>query len=237
MKVDLHTHTVASGHAWGTLFENVKEAKSKGIKLLAITDHGPSALGASTDVYFKSLKRIPKTIDGVRILSGVEANIINNKGKLDLEDEVLKKLDVVIVGFHKRCGYTDQGIKKNTKVLIKAMQNPYVKMLSHPYQSKIKIDIEKITQEAIKRNILLEINASYFFTKKIADKEIMDKLKLMIKILKENKKKMIINSDAHNPYEIGNFDDVISRFDELGINEDNLLNNDKEAVFKFFNIS
>ena len=237
MKVDLHTHTIASGHAWGTLFENTREAKKQGIELLAITDHGPAVLGAPCNVYFKSVKRAPKIVEGVKVLFGVEANIINEQGKLDLSNETLEKLDIVIAGLHKNCGYADQGIEKNTEVLINAMQNPHIKIISHPYSSRMKIDIEKITEEAIKRNILLEINASYFLEHRIKDKEMWEKLKKMVKIFKKNNKKMIINSDAHNPYEVGNFTNVIAKFDELGINEDDLLNNDPKAVLKFFNIS
>ena len=237
MKIDLHTHTVASGHAFGTVYENAKGAKANGIELLAITDHGPAVPGSACKTYFICGDRIPKVIEGVRILFGAEANIVNNEGKLDLPDKVLKKLDIVMIGFHKNCGYIDQGIEKNTEALIKAMQNPYVKMMSHPYGSKMKINIEKVTKEAMKKNILLEINASYFFTNKIKNEEILNKLKIMVRILKDNNKKMIISSDAHSPYEIGKFDSVIDRFDELGISEDDLLNNDKEAVLKFFNIS
>ena len=77
MKIDLHTHTIASGHAFGTLFENVKEAKSKGIELLAVTDHGPTLPGSAPRTYFMCGDRIPKVIEGVRVLFGVEANIIN----------------------------------------------------------------------------------------------------------------------------------------------------------------
>ena len=237
MKIDLHTHTIASGHAFGTLFENVKEARSKGIELLAVTDHGPTLPGSAPRTYFMCGDRIPKVIEGVRVLFGVEANIINDEGKLDLSDKILKKLDIVIIGFHYNCGYIDQGIEKNTKVLIRAMQNPYVKMISHPYISKTEVNIEKITKEAIKRDILLEINASCFLKNRIKDEKMWSKLKIMIKILKDNNKKMIISSDAHSPYEIGQFDVVIDKFNELGIDKNDLLNNDKEAVLKFFNIS
>jgi putative hydrolase len=236
LKVDLHTHTIASGHAWGTLFENVKEAKKKGMELLALTDHGPAILGAPTKVYFESLSRVPKIIEGLRILSGVEANIINNEGKIDLTDEILKKLDIVILGLHYDCGYIDQGVEKNTEVLIKAMKNPYVKMISHPYSSRLKINIEKVTKETMKKNILLEINASYFLKNRLNPEEI-NKMKIMIKLLKDNNQKMIINSDAHNPYEVGDFSKVIAKFDELGLSEDDLLNNNPKAVLKFLDIS
>lgn len=237
MKVDLHTHTIASGHAFGTLLENVREAKTKGIELLAVTDHGPAGSGAPNANYFRVGFRLPKYIEGVRVLFGVEANIVDSEGHLDLPDEVLKKIDVVMLGFHKDCGYLDQGIEKNTEVFIKALDNPYVKMISHPYGDQVVIDIEKFTRAAISKNILLEINTSYFTLKKINDVGTWDRLKTMVRILKENNQKMIINSDAHTPYEIGEFGLVLDKLEELGITESDLLNNDPEAVLKFFNRS
>lgn len=237
MKIDLHTHTVASGHAFGTVRENVKKASENGIKLLAITDHGPALLGAPREVYFRCGDRMPKIIDGVRVLFGVEANIINEYGDLDLSDEVLKKLDVVMAGLHSGCGYEDQGIEKNTEVLIKAMDNPYLKMISHPYSPKIKVDIEKITKAAIKNNIVLELNASYFFAEKINNKYIWNNIKKMVQILKENNQRILINSDAHSPFEIGEFKNVKDKFEELGINDNDILNNSEEEVLKLFNVN
>ncbi|MFA4942383.1 MAG: PHP domain-containing protein [Patescibacteria group bacterium] len=237
MKVDLHTHTVASGHAFGTIWENSRQAKLNGLEMIAIADHGPAGAGAPDITYFRVGIRNPKIIEGVRVLFGVEANVIDDNGSLDLPNKVLEKLDIVMVGLHRDCGYVDQGLEKNTEVLIKAMKNPYVKMVSHPYGSKIKVDIEKITKAAIEENVLLELNASYFVEDKLEDEEMWTKIKTMVKILKDNHKKIIINSDAHTPYEIGDFTNVINKFDELGINEDDILNNDPAAILKFFNIS
>jgi putative hydrolase len=237
MKIDLHTHTIASGHAFGTVWENAKAAKEQGLEMIAITDHGPALPGAPNWRYFTCHNRMPRVIEGVTILFSVEASIINDNGDIDLPESILKKLDFVMAGLHADCGYLDQGEEKNTAVLIKAMNNPYVKMISHPYGSKYKVDIEKITEVALEKNILLEINASYFREKKIEDEVMWNKLKTMVKIFKANNRKMIINSDAHSPFEIGRFGNVIARFEELGITEDDVLNNDPDAVLKFFNIS
>lgn len=237
MKVDLHTHTVASGHAFGTVWENAKAAKEAGVELLAITDHGPGMSGATVEVYFQCGNRMPRVIEGVTILFGVEANVINDNGDIDLSEKILKRLDFVTVGLHEDCGYVDQGVEKNTEALIKAMNNPYVKMISHPYAPTIKIDIEKVTQAAIEKNILLEINASYFREKKASNVEMWAKLKTMVGMFKAAGKKMIINSDAHSPFEIGQFGEVVARFDELGISEDDLLNNDVQAVLKILDVT
>ncbi len=236
MKIDLHTHTVLSGHAFGTVQENARIAKRKGISLLATTDHGPALLGSACETYFKCGDRIPKIINGVRVLFGVEANIIKENGDLDLPDRVLKKLDLVIVGLHKEVGYNDQGIDKNTEVLIKAMENQYVKIVSHPYGVSIPVDIDKVTHAAIKNNVLLELNASYFFTGKINNEVVWSGIKTMIKILKDNGKKILINSDAHSPSEVGRFEEVIAKFKELGINKKDILNYDKEEVLNLLNI-
>ena len=237
MKIDLHTHTVLSGHAFGTVQENARAAKKKNISLLAITDHGPALLGAACEIYFSCGDRIPKIINGVRVLFGVEANIINENGDLDLSDKVLKKLDLVIAGFHKEVGYNDQGIDKNTEVLIRAMENKYVKIISHPYAAGIAVDMEKITYAAIKHNVLLELNASYFFTGKINNEKVWSGIKIMVKILKDNGKKILINSDAHNPSEIGEFNEVILKFKELGIDKKDILNYNKKEVLDFLNIN
>lgn len=236
MKTDLHTHTLASGHAFGTIWENAREAKAQGLEILAITDHGPAMPGAPNKLYFMCGNRMPRIIEGVKILFGVEANIINDNGDLDLSENILKKLDFVMVGLHADCGYINQDEEKNTEVLIKAMDNPYVKVISHPYATGLPVNIEKVTKKAIEKNILLELNASYFRLKKLENEEMWNKLKTMVKILKANNIKMIINSDAHSPYEVGRFDNVSTEFEELGIDDSDILNNDPEAVLKFFKV-
>jgi len=237
MKVDLHTHTISSGHAFSTINENAQAASEKGIKLLAVTDHGPAVLGSLVNPYFFDCKnRTPQIIHGVRVLFGVEANIINADGDLDLSEELLNKLDFVAVGFHADCGYVEQGIEKDTEVLIKVMQKPYVKIIVHPYNNKIAIDMEKVALASITNNVLLEINASYFYRNYIKREGCWERLTTMIRIFKENNQKMIIGSDAHHSSEVGRFEEVIARFAELGITEDDVFNNDVAGVLKFLNI-
>ena len=59
----------------------------------------------------------------------------------------------------------------------------------------------------------------------------------MVKILKEHQQKMLINSDAHSPFEVGRFDAVVAKFGELGIGPKDIINNDPKAVLKFLNIA
>lgn len=236
MKTDLHTHTIASGHAFGTIMENAKEAAKKGIKLLGITDHGPAVLGSACKTYFECANRVPKNIDGVKILFGAEVSILDSSGKIDLPENILEKLDYVIAGFHENCGYIDLGVEKNTEAMINTMKNPYVKIIAHPYSSIMEIDIATAAKSSMKHDVLMEINASYFLKNKIKNKKIWSKMKIMAAILKEHGAKMILNSDAHNPYEVGKFKEALAKFGELGISEDDLLNSNGEEVLKLLKI-
>ncbi len=81
--VDLHMHTVASTHAYSTLSDYIAEAKRKGIKLFAITDHGPDMEDAPHHWHFINMRIWPRLVDGVGILRGIEANIKNINGEID----------------------------------------------------------------------------------------------------------------------------------------------------------
>ena len=100
---DLHTHTVASGHAFSTLKENIEEAAAKGLKAMGTSDHYSAMPGSAQPIYFTNFKAIKEKILGVRIFTGMEANIIDLEGKLDAEEAVLKKMDYVIASLHVPC--------------------------------------------------------------------------------------------------------------------------------------
>lgn len=102
LKIDLHIHTVASGHAHNTILEYINQVNKLKMKAIGISDHGPSDTESVVSrIYFLTIGRIPKKVDGVRILKGVEANIINVKGDIDVDDKVIERLDYVMANFHK----------------------------------------------------------------------------------------------------------------------------------------
>lgn len=86
--VDLHMHTVASTHAYSTLSDYIAQAKQKGIKLFAITDHGPDMEDAPHHWHFINMRIWPRVVDGVGILRGIEANIKNVDGEIDCSGNV-----------------------------------------------------------------------------------------------------------------------------------------------------
>ena len=95
---DIHTHSIASGHGTNcTISDMAKEAGRKGLKLLGISDHGPGTLASGTSSYFRSLPFCPRKRFNVDILYGVELNILNADGQIDLSDELLNNLDYAII--------------------------------------------------------------------------------------------------------------------------------------------
>lgn len=98
---DMHTHSIASGHGTECTITNMaRAAAGKGLRLLGITDHGPGTLAAGTSSYFRSLTYSPKKHFGVDLLYGIELNILDRNGSIDLDQELLCKLDYAIASMH-----------------------------------------------------------------------------------------------------------------------------------------
>ena len=103
IKLDVHTHTLASGHAYGTINEMIKEASNRNLDILGITEHGPGIPGACNPFYFFNIKVVPHMQYGVKLMLGAEINILDYKGTLDLKPEHIKHLDLRIAGIHFQC--------------------------------------------------------------------------------------------------------------------------------------
>ena len=105
IELDVHTHTIASGHAFSTIQEMAMGAKEKGIKLLGITEHAPGIPGTCETIYFRNLHIVPREMYGVNLILGAEINILDGEGNLDMDDELMSKLDLRIAGIHSLCLY------------------------------------------------------------------------------------------------------------------------------------
>ena len=60
IELDVHTHTIASGHAFSTLQEMAQAAADKGLKVLGITEHSPGVPGTCHPIYFRNLHVVPR---------------------------------------------------------------------------------------------------------------------------------------------------------------------------------
>ena len=112
--MDLHTHSLAAGHAYSTLLENIDAALAVGIRYLGMSEHGPISPGGPHEFFFSNYKVIPREYDReevsgrvvpvtggrLHLLCGVEANICDTDGKLDLEERYLQKMDYALASIH-----------------------------------------------------------------------------------------------------------------------------------------
>lgn len=91
--VDTHTHTVSSGHAYSTLLENAEFAAKNGLKMFCTTAHAPSMPGAPHFGFFANQRILPRFLHNVAIIRGVEANILNVEGDIDLDQRIIDSLE------------------------------------------------------------------------------------------------------------------------------------------------
>ena len=231
---DLHTHTLASGHAYSTLTENAQAARMKGLELIAITDHGPTVPQGAHPWYFWNLKAAPSVLDGVRVLKGCEANISGDtENGIDLSDEVLELLDIVAVGFHPTTGFDRQNRDRNTEALVRAMANPYVDMVTHPgNEHEFPVDLDLIVSAAVDFRVILELNDHSFAPTSSRAGSAQRESEFAAAALAAGAP-VAIGSDAHYALHVGRFDAALEAAERIGFTEANVVNRDASTVLQF----
>lgn len=158
IKADLHTHTLSSGHGTSdSITDMAKEAARRGMNLLGISDHGPASPGSAGPSYFRSLILCQRNRFGVEMRYGVEANLLDSTGALDLPDDILKTLDFCIVSMHRPI-YTPGSAAENTRAYIRAMRHPHVRFIGHCDDSRFPVDYRELTRAALSAGVLPELN-------------------------------------------------------------------------------
>ncbi len=155
--VDSHTHTIASGHAYSTIIENAFESKNKGLKLLCTTDHAPKMPDAPHYWYFNNQRILPRFLHQVGILRGVEANIVNEQGELDLPDSSYQHLDWVIASFHEPV-FEPSSKEVHTQALINVIESGKVDVLGHLGNPNYRFELLPVLECAKKNNVAIEVN-------------------------------------------------------------------------------
>jgi putative hydrolase len=225
---DLHVHTIASGHAYSTFAEIIEAAAQKGLEAVALTDHGPAMPGGPHRYHFGNLFVLPEKENNVEILRGVEANIIDKDGTIDLPDNYLKLLDIVWAGFHFPC--LTPGTKSiNTRTLLNALDNPYVDGIVHPGNPDFPIDEEAVVLEAVKKGKLLEINNSSFVVRRGSKTRCFEIAKLIYRY----DALVALNSDAHVARDVGRSEKALELALQTGIRPEQIVNADLRQLKEF----
>ena len=224
--MDIHTHAVASGHAYSTVDENLRWAAEQGLQLVALTDHAPAMKDTTCHAYFANLHVLPEMLHGVRLLKGIELNILDFDGTIDMDEAVLQRLDLAIASLHMPC--IKPGTKKeNTQAFLKVMENPYVDIIGHPGDPRYPLDYRDLFRMAKETGTLLEINNASLIPGGFREGS-RENIKKILLMSMEEGQPVVLGSDAHFYRNVGDFSYAEDLLKELQFPEELILNNTPE---------
>lgn len=241
IKFDYHVHSIYSKnkHGKSTIEENVQKAIELGLEEIAITDHGPKHfLYGIKNKNIKKAKNevieLRKKYPNIKILYGIEANILSFEGDIDIKEEDLEIYDIVLCGYHLGVLYSsfrdlwgfiflnyfskfnkklkEKQIIRNTNAVVNALNKNKIYILTHP-GDKITVDIDKIAFAAQENNTILEINSSH---NHLNAKD--------LKIASKYDVKFAIGSDSHIKDNIGGFENALREVKNAGIDIERIVN-------------
>ena len=224
LRMDTHTHSIASGHAYSTVDENLRWAAEKGLELVALTDHAPGMKDTTGHAYFANLHVLPKELHGVRLLRGIELNIMDFDGKVDMDEKVLSRLDFAIASLHVPC-IAPGSRKENTRALMKVMENPFVDVIGHPGDPRYDVDYKEVFRHAKETGTFLEINNASLVPGGFRDGS-QENVKEILRMSMEEGVSVVLGSDAHFYTGIGDFSHALALLKEVGFPEELVFNTD-----------
>ncbi len=228
IQADLHTHTIASTHAYSTITENCKQAHDIGLKAIAMTDHTMQMPDSPHFWHFNNMRVLPRQIYGVTVIRGAEANIYNYNGDLDIDESILKNLEWVVASYHKYTfpDFSPADPKIVTDGYLNVCRNPHVDVIGHPTTDFFPFEHERGVKLFKEYDKLVEINESSINRKQGAAKNVVPVLQLC----KKYRVPVVVNSDGHFWTEIGSVPTAEKILTELDFPRELIANNDWEYI-------
>lgn len=247
VKVDPHTHTIASGHGFSTIEENARHAADRGLEAIGMADHYSPHFTPMRDGKFPqfgpmmNMPSLPKVIYGVRILASAEIDIIDLDGHLftwDLTrpwgpntgesvlDGVLKTRDFAIAGVHNFAGSNKATKAEGTRMYTNVLRTPGVHAISHPGRAGVPFDVKEVVRVAKETGAMLEINDHSF---DFSD-EVHSFCREIAITCAEMDAPVIVSSDAHSAFFVGVFDKALAMLDEIGFPQALIANESLEKL-------
>lgn len=195
---DLHTHTVVSNHAFNTITEMARAAKEMGLCAIAVTDHGPKEPDSPHPWYFYNLRCLPDRLEGILVLKGVEANVIDLDGTLDMPQKTLAGLDWVIASIHSECLPGVLTKEQATRLWLRVAQDPTVDMIGHSEQAAHVYDYERVARAFAQNHKVVELNGN----SRQVRPEGVGNMKALALACKAARCPVALNTDAHSIYQL-----------------------------------
>ena len=203
LRGDVHMHTQATDGR-NTILEMAEAALARGYAYIAITDHSKNlAMTNGLDdkralEHMQRIREVDAEMGGrIRILTGIEVDILGD-GEIDLSNEVLSQMDVVIASVH---SLFNQEKEQMTERMLKALENPYVRILGHPTgrlllrRDAYGLDLTAVLKQAAKLGVAIEHNA-------YPDR--LDLSDVHLRQAKEAGAKIVASTDSHHASHLDN---------------------------------
>lgn len=221
--LDLHTHTISSGHgSTDKIFDLVHAASDRNLRILGISDHGPATKGSASSSYFRSLKYADKKKSGVRLFYGAELNILDKNGTVDLKDSVLEVLDYALVSIHPPI-FTPYEHSDLTQAYEKAIHHPKVRFLGHIDDDRFPVDFERLLAYAQKYQVYPEINNSSLMPQayRVGGQK---NCRSILRICKRIHLPVLLSSDSHGAKNVGNMEYIMPLLEEIDFPKELVIN-------------
>ena len=253
IECDTHTHTLYSRHAYSTIEENIRSAKENGIKLLASTDHFSDMLFGDYDnvknyQYFFCSNNWPRHWNDVTLLRGCEADIVDMDGNLfghdiiidksvigdtynpakRLDEMVFERLDFIIASVHAKRHTEGKSIAQNTRMYIKALENPKVFFIGHIGRAGVSFDMDEVLLAARELHKPIEINEHSFSWEGHHQMVCRD---VAVRCA-ELGVSICVNTDAHMALEIGRTEKAQNMLQKIDFPQDLIINRTKESFLE-----
>ncbi len=231
--MDLHTHTLVSGHAYNTMREMAQAAADRGLEILGITEHAPGMPGTCQHFYFHNLKIVERSMYGVELLLGAEVNILDYEGHVDLKSREMANLDVVIASLHRPCIQAGS-VQENTQAYLSAMEGPYINVIGHPDDGRYPVDYLALVQGAKEHGVVLELN-NHSLDPICMRANAWENDREMLKWCIRYEQPIIVDSDAHADTYVGRFGHAQELLKEMAFPEELILNRSRDAIRPYVN--
>lgn len=229
--IDLHIHTNVNPHAYSTLEENIRSSQEKGMRVIAITNHGPALQDSPHWWSLVNMRVIPEYVGDLRVLKGVETNIIDENGNFDINQRIYDVMDIILCGLHTVEAYGDPSdIIKNTRAVINMIRSQKIDIMVHLGNPQFPLEYELVVQEAVKAGVAIEINNSSL---KNSRKGSRPNCKKILELCKKYEAMVSLGTDSHISYDIGEFKEAQLLIEEVGYPVESIINYSMENLDKF----